>query len=193
MNSKPLLQKTLKKAFYKQGIGLHTGGFCELWVHPAPANTGRVLLHKKKRLPLHIDEVQKSHLSTKVGPIETVEHLLASLFALNIDNAIIERAAQVATLEGDIEWGDIGSWAALTDVLPVDAQGNLLAGEVLALDARWVTAYGQKDKLVALIGVEDLVVVDTEDALLVCHKDAAQRVKEVLERLQEDESGRRYT
>ena len=70
---------------------------------------------------------------------------------------------------------------------------ELEEGEVLALDARWVTAYGQKDKLVALIGVEDLVVVDTEDALLVCHKDAAQRVKEVLERLQEDESGRRYT
>ena len=124
---------------------------------------------------------------------EVIEREYPQLQAIAIDNAIIERAEQVATLEGDIEWGDIGSWAALTDVLAADAEGNLLAGEVLALDARQVTAYGQKDKLIALIGVEDLVVVDTEDALLVCHKDAAQRVKEILERLQEEKNRRRYT
>ncbi len=136
-----------------------------------------------------------AHIQGAVGTAaeaETIEREYPNLRAIAIDNAIIERAAQVATLEGDIEWGDIGSWAALTDVLPADAQGNLFAGEVLALDARRVTAYGQKDKLVALIGVEELVVVDTEDALLVCHKDAAQRVKDILERLQR-ESGRRYT
>ncbi|MDP6698338.1 MAG: sugar phosphate nucleotidyltransferase [Candidatus Latescibacteria bacterium] len=109
-----------------------------------------------------------------------------------VDNAIIERAEKVATIEADIDWGDIGSWAALTDVLPADSAGNLFAGEVVAIDAANSTVYARKDRLVALIGVEDLVVVDTEDALLVCKKGEAQRVKDVLERLQEDKY-RKYT
>ena len=95
-------------------------------------------------------------------------------------------------MEADIDWGDIGSWAALTDVLAADARGNLFSGEVLSLDAEGVTAYGGQKKLIALIGVEDLVVVDTPDALLVCAKNQAQRVKEILERLQSDEKYRDY-
>ncbi len=116
----------------------------------------------------------------------------ASLADISIDHAIIEPAPHVATLEADIQWGDIGSWAALTDVLPADAEGNLFAGQVLALDARNVTAYGPADKLIALIGVEDLVVVDTADALLVCRKDQAQRVREIAARLQAEENYQKY-
>lgn len=116
-----------------------------------------------------------------------------ALKSIAVDHALLERSSQVAALEADIGWGDIGSWAALTDVLTADEAGNLLSGEVLALDSRGVTAYGPPDKLIALVGVEDLVVVDTEDALLVCRKDQAQRVKEVLERLQAQPRYRRYT
>lgn len=104
---------------------------------------------------------------------------------ISIDHALVERAPKVATLAADIDWGDIGSWAALTDVLPTDAAGNLLAGEVVALDAARSTVYGQSDKIVLLLGVEDLVVVDTQDALLVCAKGAAQQVKDAVEQLKE--------
>jgi len=99
----------------------------------------------------------------------------------------------VATLEGDMNWGDIGSWAALTDVLDADAAGNLLKGQIISIDARNSTVYGLPDKVVALVGVQDLVVIDTEDALLVMPKDQAQRVKEILERLQSDETLRKHT
>ena len=109
-----------------------------------------------------------------------------------VDKAIIERADKVATIEANIDWGDIGSWAALTDVLPADSAGNLFNGEIVAIDAADSTVYGRKDKVVVVIGVEDLVVVDTEDALLVCKKSEAQRVKDALERLQEDKY-RKYT
>ncbi|MFH1568604.1 MAG: sugar phosphate nucleotidyltransferase, partial [Gemmatimonadota bacterium] len=122
-----------------------------------------------------------------------VEAEYAGLEAVAIDNAIIERAERVATLEGDLSWGDIGSWAALTDVLPMDESGNLVRGRVLAIDARGVVAYGGRDKLIALVGVEDLVVVDTEDALLVCRRDQAQRVREILERLKADPDLTRYS
>jgi mannose-1-phosphate guanylyltransferase len=110
-----------------------------------------------------------------------------------VDNAIIEPAPQVATVEGDMNWGDIGSWAALTDVLPPDEDGNLFKGSILSVDSKNSTAYGLRDKVIALVGVEDLVIVDTEDALLIMPKGQAQRVKEVLERLQADKDLRRHT
>ncbi len=115
-----------------------------------------------------------------------------ALKAVAVDNAIIERAEKVATIEADIDWGDIGSWAALTDVLPADDTGNLLSGEVVTVDVANSTVYGRAGKVVALIGVEDLVVVDTEDALLICKKDEAQRVKEVLKRLRGEDKYRKY-
>ena len=103
-----------------------------------------------------------------------------------IDNAIIERADNVATIEADIEWGDIGSWAALTDVLPTDSSGNLFSGDVLSIASNNSTVYAGSKKVIALIGVEDLIVVDTEDALLVCRKEDAQRVREVIDNLQSE-------
>ena len=118
------------------------------------------------------------------SPGAAIAGLYPGLPSISIDHAVLERAPRVATLEGEFAWGDVGSWAALTDVLPADADGNLLSGNVLAIDARGVTAYGGREKLIALVGVEDLVVVDTGDALLVCRKDQAQRVKEVLDRLE---------
>ena len=113
--------------------------------------------------------------------------------AIAVDNAILEPASMVATLEGDLDWGDIGSWAALTDVMATDGDGNLLNGEVLCLDATGVTAYGQADRLIALVGVDDLIVVDTEDALLICRKDQAQRAREIVDQLQSNKQRKRYT
>ena len=107
--------------------------------------------------------------------------------AIAVDNAILEPAPHVASLEGDLNWGDIGSWAALTDVLAADGEGNLLKGNVVTVDSGNVTVYGgSQEKVVALVGVDDLVVVDTPDALLVCRKQDAQRVREVIDRLQQD-------
>ncbi len=123
---------------------------------------------------------------------QTIATEYPKLKAVAIDNAIIERAEKVATIEADIDWGDIGSWAALTDVLSTDEAGNLFSGEVLSIDSRNSTVYSSSDKLIALIGVEDLVVVDAGDALLVCRKEEAQRVKEVLERLEGKVKYRRY-
>ena len=117
---------------------------------------------------------------------DVIEAVYPGLAPIAIDNAIIEPAPHVATLEGALDWGDIGSWAALTDVLEVDSDGNLFDGDVIAIDTRNTTAYTRTGKLISLIGVEDLVVVDTDDVLLVCRKEDAQRVKELVDRLQQD-------
>lgn len=127
-----------------------------------------------------------------VGWQAAVEREYPAMPSIAVDHAIIEPAAHVAALEGDLNWGDVGSWAALADVLEADGAGHLLSGRVLVIDGRNLIVRGAAEKLIALVGVEDLVVVDTEDALLVCRRDQAQRVREIVDRLGDDPDLERY-
>jgi mannose-1-phosphate guanylyltransferase len=99
-----------------------------------------------------------------------------------IDYGIIEGAEDVAVLPVDIGWTDVGSWASLFELLPADAQGNALVGPHLNIDTHNTLVFGDK-RLVATIGVKDLVIVDTDDALLVCSKEREQEVKEIVKQL----------
>lgn len=105
-----------------------------------------------------------------------------------IDTGIMERASEVAVIPASFGWSDIGSWRELYEVLPRDAQGNVIVGEARALEARNSLIFGGR-RLVAAIGVEDLVVVDTDDALLICRRDRAADVKQLVEQLERE--GRR--
>lgn len=105
-----------------------------------------------------------------------------------IDTGIMERAPEVAVIPATFGWSDIGSWRELYEVLPRDAEGNVVIGEARNLDTRNSLIFGGR-RLVAAIGVEDLVVVDTEDALLICRRDRAADVKRLVEQLERE--GRR--
>ncbi|MGW8322967.1 MAG: cupin domain-containing protein, partial [Thermodesulfobacteriota bacterium] len=83
-------------------------------------------------------------------------------------------------------WNDVGSWEALRDILKQDDQGNILQGDVFAMDTT-NTFVRSEDRLVATLGVGELVVVDTPDALLVCRGSRSQEVKKVAEKLREDQ------
>ncbi len=130
--------------------------------------------------------------AVSVGWQAAVDREYPAMPSIAVDHAIIEPAAHVATLEGDLNWGDVGSWAALADVLEADEEGHLLSGRVVAVDGRNLIVRGPAEKLIALVGVEDLVVVDTGDALLVCRRDQAQRVREIVDRLGGDPGLERY-
>ncbi len=99
----------------------------------------------------------------------------------SIDYAVMERTDAAMVLPVDIGWNDVGSWSALWDVTQRDAQGNAHHGDVIAVDSRNSYAYARR--LVALVGVDDLVVVETDDAVLVARKDRVQQVKEVVAQL----------
>ena len=99
----------------------------------------------------------------------------------SIDYAVLERTDRAMVLPVDIGWNDVGSWSALWEVSGRDADGNAGHGEVIAVDSRNNYAYART--LVALVGVEDLVVVETDDAILVARKDRVQEVKDVVARL----------
>jgi mannose-1-phosphate guanylyltransferase len=99
-----------------------------------------------------------------------------------IDYGVMEGAQDVVVIPADIGWSDIGSWASLVELLPADAKGNTLVGEHLSIDTQNTLVFGEK-RLIATVGVRDLVIVDSGDALLVCHKDHEQRVRELVDLL----------
>jgi mannose-1-phosphate guanylyltransferase len=104
---------------------------------------------------------------------------------ISIDYAIMEGARDVAVIPMDIGWSDVGSWATLLDIVPSDDQGNVVSGEHLAIDTTRTLVRGQ-ERLIVTIGLEDMIIVDTQDALLVCPTDRAQDVKAVVDRLKRE-------
>jgi mannose-1-phosphate guanylyltransferase/mannose-6-phosphate isomerase len=100
----------------------------------------------------------------------------------SIDYAVMEKTDRAAVVPLDAAWSDVGSWAALHDVLAKDANGNVLQGDVLAEDCRdsYISARGT---LVAALGLTGVVIVATEDAVLVAKRDRSQHVKLVVERI----------
>jgi len=103
------------------------------------------------------------------------------LTSISIDYGIMEQAEGTLVLPADIGWSDIGSWSVAAEHWPV-IEGNFAQGECLFIESQGCAVYSPR-KLVTLIGVKDLVVVDTPDALLICPKDKDQRVKDVVEAL----------
>jgi mannose-1-phosphate guanylyltransferase len=102
---------------------------------------------------------------------------------VSIDYAIMERADKVLMLAGDFGWNDVGSWEAVYQLEPKDEQGNCLEGQVLILDSQGCLVLSPQ-KAVGLIGMKDLIVVDTPDALLICPRERAQEVKKIVELLE---------
>ncbi len=103
----------------------------------------------------------------------------------SIDYAVMEKTDMASVLPVDIGWNDVGSWSALWDVSAQDADGNAHHGDVIAIDSR--NSYAYSRRLVALVGVDDLVVVETDDAILVARKDKVQQVKDVVTRLKAEQ------
>ncbi|MGN6772327.1 MAG: mannose-1-phosphate guanylyltransferase/mannose-6-phosphate isomerase [Rhizobiaceae bacterium] len=102
--------------------------------------------------------------------------------AISIDYAVMEKTGAAAMVPLDAGWNDIGSWSALWDVQERDGDGNALAGDVLALDSK-NTLVRAESRLVATVGVENMVIVETKDAVLVAHKDHVQNVKGIVDRI----------
>jgi mannose-1-phosphate guanylyltransferase/mannose-6-phosphate isomerase len=104
------------------------------------------------------------------------------LTAISVDYGIMEHSDKVAMIPANVGWSDVGSWAALREISEKDLNGNVVKGNVLAVDSRNSLLYGQ-DRLVAALGLEGLVVVDTPDAVLVCREDMSQDVRKIVKQL----------
>ncbi len=99
----------------------------------------------------------------------------------SIDYAVMEKTADAVVVALDAGWNDVGSWTALRDVSAQDADGNAHHGDVIAIDCHNTYAYGER--LIALVGLEDVIVVETDDAVMVGKSDRMQEIKQVVARI----------
>ena len=134
----------------------------------------------KKYLPKHFK------LMAHVRSIKDIERVWPKLESISVDYGILEKADHVAAVEAkNIGWSDVGSWEAVCECLPKDQSENIHQGQVLALESRNNFVHSSA-RLVATIGVENLIVIDTDDALLICRNDKTQKVREAVLMLNKD-------
>jgi len=104
---------------------------------------------------------------------------------ISIDYAVMEKSDKVMVLPFDLYWNDIGSWDALFDVLDKDENRNVKKGDVFTIDTRNTMIIGNK-RHIATIGLEDCIVIETDDAILITKKGKAQKVKDIVSNLKKD-------
>lgn len=144
--------------------------------------TQTVLEALRKHAPAIIEPLERA------GRATGLETVYPELPALPVDTALMELATNRSVLPIDYAWSDVGSWSSLEEIAPLDGEGNATVGggNLLAQDSRSNIVYTESGTLTALIGVEGLVVVRAGDAVLVCPKDRAQDVKNIVERLKRE-------
>lgn len=128
------------------------------------------------KLDLAIDAGRESEELQKVWP---------DLEDRSIDYGVLEKSARVVCLPVDIGWSDVGDWSALSEFTPRDEDGNTISGDVMVFDSHNSLVYSS-ERLITAIGLRDMIVVDTGDAVLICPKSRAQEVRRVVDRLQEE-------
>jgi mannose-1-phosphate guanylyltransferase/mannose-6-phosphate isomerase len=163
---------------------LRTGGY--LWNSGMFAFSATALIDELGRLSPDVLAACRKALEgaeRRNGLILLDEAAFASSPAISIDYAVMERTGRGAVVGLDAGWSDVGDWAALWDLAEHDADGNAIAGDVIALGVH-NSLLRASSRLVGVIGLDDVVVVDAGDAVLVAAKDHAQEVKALVERLQ---------
>ena len=140
--------------------------------------TSIILEEFKKYLP------QVYSLLVQDSRQENVRKIWSQMPSISVDYGILEKAKNVVAVAAqDIGWSDLGSFESLTKILPKDKNGNIIKGNALALDCQDTLLWGQK-RLMAAIGLEDLIVIDTPDAILISRRHLSQKVKDIVISLQ---------
>ncbi len=114
----------------------------------------------------------------------TLRRVFPDCPSISIDYGVMEKSHRIAVVPGEFGWSDVGSFAALPDVRPTDHLGNVVEGDAMVIDGRNDVVIATRDRPVAVIGLDDVVVVDAGDAVLVCRRDRAQDVRKAVEELQ---------
>jgi mannose-1-phosphate guanylyltransferase / mannose-6-phosphate isomerase len=153
----------------------NSGMFC--------ASAGSIVEAMRMHAPEILRAVEATLAAT--DPAKTPRVLAEAFFAkapdVSFDYAVMEKAGKRAVVPASFDWNDIGSWSALAELTAADAQGNRVSGEAVLIDV--AGCFVQSDRMVAAVGVENLLIVDTPDALLVSSRERAQDVKTVVQRL----------
>lgn len=173
---KPNLQRTReflksKEYFWNTGIYLFMPASLEQAVKDfVPENYAR---YRKIRTAL-----------SKKSPNEILEKEYGAMNQVSLEYSIIENYKKNALLPVSLGWSDIGSWAVLKNCLSTPNE-NFIKGNYIGVDSKDIMVYGREDKLVATVGIKNMIVAVTDDIVLVCHKKDSQRIKEVIKKLEQ--------
>ncbi len=146
--------------------------------------TSRILKEIAEFLPGHAESFAK--IGEALGTARERETLAAEypkLEKISIDYAVLEKAADVAVLEASYQWDDVGSWRALERHFEPDERGNVIVGDAIEIGSTGCIIRGTGKRLIAAIGLTNMLVVETDDAILICPKDRDQDVKKLVEEL----------
>lgn len=146
----------------------------------------KILEDFKRYLPKVYDKLEQ--LSQYIGTDkedEMIKKIYPTIPSISIDYGIMERSDDVVVVPGEFGWNDVGSWDVLGAIYDTDEQGNIKRGETITINTENSVVYSE-DKLIATVGIKDLIVVSTEDAVMVCKKENAQDVKLIVEKLKEE-------
>jgi mannose-1-phosphate guanylyltransferase len=114
---------------------------------------------------------------------EELQRVYPELESVSVDYGVMEKVNDLQVIPADIGWNDVGSWSALEDILVQDEDDNTKQGEALFVESKGCVTYSDDGKLIALLGMKDIVVVSSGEGVLVCPKDKAQNVREITDLL----------
>ncbi len=174
-NSKLSIQNLPLKYYWNSGMFMFKAG---------------VFLEELKQYAPEIYNATKKALETSSSDGKMIRISKEDMLAIpedSIDYTVMENSSKVKVVPSDISWSDVGSFDALYEELPLDENGNTLNDKHISVDSKNNLVYGD-DKTIATIDVEDLIIIDTGDALLVSKKGSSQKVKEVVEQLKDQDS-----
>lgn len=151
----------------------------------------RVMLDEMARYcPEVLDQARAAYSASRVSTsddrllVEVDKPAFSKVKPISIDYAVMEKVGNAACVPCTFAWSDIGSWNAFSELVEADRHGNRVSGDVMLKDTTGTFVHSE-DRLISIVGVKDLLVVDTADALLVCAREAVQEIKQVYNRLRE--------
>lgn len=154
---------------------------CGIFVWQAATILEEITTH----MPTLWQGLQTYMTALRAGASEDIlSHHYTQLPNISIDYGVLEHSSRVGVLPVTFAWSDVGSWRSLADLHPQDENGNVVVGNHLSLDSTGLIVYSP-DQLVATIGLTDLIIVQTEDAILICPKDRDQEVRGLVQALRQ--------
>ncbi|MDY7039957.1 MAG: mannose-1-phosphate guanylyltransferase [Chloroflexota bacterium] len=170
------------RRFYESGMFSWNSGMF-IW------RVADILREFERLMPaLHAQLMEIDAVIGTPGERDVLQRVWPQVEKQTIDYGIMERTANAAVIQVDIGWNDVGSWASMLDILPADGDGNVVTGQHLGVDTRLCLIHSP-DRLVATIGLEGMIVINTDDVLLVCPQERAQEVRNLVKRLREEGRG----
>jgi mannose-1-phosphate guanylyltransferase len=138
---------------------------------------------------MRIDNVISTRRGKDASPTDKERDIIGEVYSsikgISIDYGIMEKAKGVVVIPCDLGWNDVGCWNSLIDVLPYNEDGNVVIGKHIGIDTTGSIIHNTPYKLIATIGIKDMIIIETEDAILICPRERGEDVKRLVEVIKE--------